>query len=107
MLRNLDGDQDLLVELIAAFQADYPIYVTALREAISQNDASRLEHSAHSLKGEVAVLGATTAYACAAELETMGREARLEGAMPCIDALERELARAVAFLTTPGRRDRQ
>jgi HPt (histidine-containing phosphotransfer) domain-containing protein len=35
-------------------------------------DTNRTERTAHSLKGEIGLLGATTAYSLAEELKTMG-----------------------------------
>lgn len=58
--------------------------------------------AAHSFKGAVAALGAKTGYAVALELETMGREARLEGAPSVVEQLERELERATRFLASSG-----
>jgi PAS domain S-box-containing protein len=104
-LCTVGGDQDLLVELVETFQQDYPLHLISLREACSQNKASQLERSAHSLKGAVAVLGATTAYTLAAELETMGRDTRLDGATALIEELESELTRIVAFFAEPSWQD--
>jgi two-component system, sensor histidine kinase and response regulator len=96
-LRTVDGDAELLVELTETFRQDYPTHLAALQEAFAQHNASQLERSAHSLKGAVAVLGATTAYTIAAELEAMGQDIRLDGASTLIEELESELARIVAF----------
>ena len=43
---------------------------------MAMGDASQTREIAHSLKGAVAALGATTAYALAAELEAMGQTAQ-------------------------------
>jgi PAS domain S-box-containing protein len=102
-LGTVEGDEGLLVELIETLQQDYPTHIAALREAVSRKDATQLERTAHSLMGAVVALGATTAYTLAAELETMGRETHLDGALALIEELERELARIVVFLAEPGR----
>jgi CheY-like chemotaxis protein len=101
-LRTVEGDDGLLTELIATFQQDYPSHMTALREAFSQHNASQLERSAHSLKGAVVALGATTAYTLAAALETMGQDSRLDDAMVHIEELETELARIIVFFAESG-----
>jgi signal transduction histidine kinase/DNA-binding response OmpR family regulator/putative methionine-R-sulfoxide reductase with GAF domain len=101
-LRTVEGDEDLLTELVATFQQDYPTHMAALREAFSQHNTFQLERSAHSLKGAVVALGATTAYTLAAALETMGRDNRLDDVMGHIEELETELARIIAFFAEPG-----
>jgi PAS domain S-box-containing protein len=100
-LSTVDGDEALLAELIDIFRQDYPIHLAALQEALSQHHASQLARSAHSLKGATIALGATRASALAAELETMGRDTRLDGASALIEELEHELAGIVAFYAAP------
>ncbi|HSF32332.1 MAG TPA: GAF domain-containing protein [Candidatus Tectomicrobia bacterium] len=102
VLCTVEGDELLLMELIETFQQDYPRHLAALREACSQHHACQFERSAHSVKGAVAALGATTAYTLAVELESMGRDTRLDGAMARIEELETELARIVAFFAELG-----
>jgi CheY-like chemotaxis protein len=101
-LRTVEGDEGLLIELVDTFRQDYPTHLAALRDACTRNHASQLERSAHSLKGALLAVGATTASTLAAELETMGRDSHLHGAMPRIVELESELARIVAFFAEPG-----
>jgi two-component system, sensor histidine kinase and response regulator len=96
-LRSVDGDMTILMEMIDLFRQDYPTHLAELRQAIMQGDASHLERSAHCLKGAMSVFGADTAYALAAELEVLGRTARLECASTVVDALDAELARLIAF----------
>jgi CheY-like chemotaxis protein/HPt (histidine-containing phosphotransfer) domain-containing protein len=79
-LRSMDGDKAMLADVVEVFHQDYPRHVRAFREAISDNVVHQLERAAHSLKGTLGAVGATTAYALASELETMGRAAHLEGA---------------------------
>jgi two-component system sensor histidine kinase/response regulator len=97
-LQSVDGDQDLLVDLFEAFQQDYPKQLTELRDAIGAGDAERMAQVAHSLKGAVGYFGAQTIHALAYRLETMGRQAELEGASAILPQLERELERLSAFV---------
>jgi two-component system sensor histidine kinase/response regulator len=76
----VDGDQDLLLDLMAMFLEDYPKSVEELKEAITSGDALRTERLAHSLKGAVANFGAHTAYALAYDLERRGHHGELEHA---------------------------
>jgi HPt (histidine-containing phosphotransfer) domain-containing protein len=71
--------------------------VTALRQALTDGDAYRVERLGHSLKGALAAIGATTALTLASELETKGRAAQLDDASAVLDQLERELGRLAVF----------
>jgi HPt (histidine-containing phosphotransfer) domain-containing protein len=77
--------------------AVYPKYLAELRGAVVHRDAAQLAHCAHSLKGAVAVLHATTAYSLAAVLETSGPAARLENVPTVLEKLDEELTRIIAF----------
>jgi signal transduction histidine kinase/DNA-binding response OmpR family regulator len=96
-LQNVDGDRAFLAEIIEIFQQDYPRHLAAMRQAIAHRNALQLERAAHSLKGSVAMLGATTASTLAAQLEAMGRDGHIEEALTSLDRLEREVTRLVAF----------
>jgi two-component system, sensor histidine kinase and response regulator len=96
-LHAMDGDTTLLTEMIAVFQQVYPKYLAELRGAVVHRDAAQLAHCAHSLKGAVAVLHATTAYSLAAVLETSGPAARLENVPTVLEKLDEELTRIIAF----------
>jgi two-component system, sensor histidine kinase and response regulator len=95
----VDGDRDLLLDLIVTFLEDYPKSVAALESAIRTGDTQRMAHVAHSLKGSVVTFGAKTASTLAHRLETMGRQAELEDAPLVLQQLERELARIAIFVT--------
>jgi signal transduction histidine kinase/DNA-binding response OmpR family regulator/sensor domain CHASE-containing protein len=106
LLTIIDGDKDLLIELGEIFRQDYPQQVAALHEATRQGDAHRLERIAHSLKGALATIGATTARSLAHELEIMGQSGQLEGSQSTLHKLESELDRLAAFFDEPGWIDR-
>jgi HPt (histidine-containing phosphotransfer) domain-containing protein len=98
-MHGLDGDHAIIAEVVEILQQDYPKQLKTLRDAIVHGDAFQLAHTAHGLKGGVAVLGATTAYTLAAALESMGRNGHLAGALTTFEQLEHELARLVASFT--------
>jgi two-component system sensor histidine kinase/response regulator len=98
----VDGDRDLLLDLIVVFLEDYPQSVAELEGAIHTGDTQRMAHVAHSLKGTVMSFGAKTASTLAYRLETMGRQAELEGAPLVLQQLERELERIAIFVTETG-----
>jgi len=68
---------------------------------MAMGDASQTREIAHSLKGAVAALGATTAYALAAELEAMGQAGDLHGATTVLPRLDDAIHEIVAFFAEP------
>ena len=86
-LERLGGDEDLLKEVAGLFLQEYPELVSQIREAIDQNDAHKLERSAHSLKGSVSNFGSDAAWEAALELEKMGRSGKIELAEPAYSHL--------------------
>jgi signal transduction histidine kinase/CheY-like chemotaxis protein/HPt (histidine-containing phosphotransfer) domain-containing protein len=105
-LDTVDGEKALLEDMAAVFLTDAPAWLDKLRTAVATGDTSQTGRIAHSLKGAVGALGATTAYALAAELEAMGQAGRLEGTVTVLGRLEDEIQKVVTFLTTPGWVDR-
>jgi signal transduction histidine kinase/CheY-like chemotaxis protein/HPt (histidine-containing phosphotransfer) domain-containing protein len=102
----IDGEKDLLIELGEIFRQDYPQQVAAVHEALRDGNAHRLERVAHSLKGALATIGATTARSLAHELEIMGQSGQLEGSQSTLHKLEGELDQLAAFFDEPGWIDR-
>src|SRR5262249_32822393 len=92
LLDGLDGNRDLLRDLVRLFRADYPLRLTEIREAIGRNDSHALEKAAHTLKGSIGNFGAKKAFATAKELEFAGKENNLVRAGKLVPAMESELA---------------
>lgn len=57
-LERVDGDIDLLKEVIEIFLEDSPNLMTALRSAIRIGEAEAIEKAAHTLKGAAANISA-------------------------------------------------
>ena len=100
----VDGDLDLLRDLLQAFSSDHTGAVDAIEESLAaqrDNEALRL---AHNLKGSAANLGARELSNAAHALERLlGAEAASEALRPALFGLRSELATALdavsAFLT--------
>jgi signal transduction histidine kinase/DNA-binding response OmpR family regulator len=80
LLSRLDGDEQLLGELIDAFLADSSSLLEHVSDAVTSQDAISLERAAHKLKGTVSIFGGQAAMQTALELETMGRDRNLDNA---------------------------
>ena len=99
-LGRVDGDKDLLQELVHTFQEDLSERVSSLTAAIRRGDDQETFQAAHSLRGPLGILGAEKALALAGELETLGRAGQLGGAATIGEAFEREMTRVAAFLSS-------
>jgi len=89
----VDGDRDLLREVVSLFLEEYPGLMGEMENAICGGDALRLNRAAHSLKGSVGNFGARAAFDLAFSLEKMGKGSDLGGAAPAFAALSREMER--------------
>jgi two-component system sensor histidine kinase/response regulator len=65
----MEGEPDLIVELIDLYLEDTPHRIAALQESLATTDALSLKRAAHSLKGSSANLGARRVAALCEELE--------------------------------------
>jgi two-component system, sensor histidine kinase and response regulator len=97
-LAGVDGDRDILGEIVAALIETAPASIAAIRGAAKAGDSAALADAAHSLKGAVSTLAAEPTHGAAARLESLARAGDLAGAIEQCDPLEREMARLVDAL---------
>lgn len=90
LLDRVGDDEALLVEIANIFLDELPGMLNEIRSAVESGDAKRLEHSAHTLKGSVSNFGARTATQAAFELESIGRQRRMNEARAAYSTLESE-----------------
>jgi signal transduction histidine kinase/CheY-like chemotaxis protein/PAS domain-containing protein len=105
LVDGLDGDKDLLVEMIQLFRDDSEKHLEAIREAVAANDIQRLLQAAHSLKGAAANFTAPEVLNLALEVETLARAGNLQKAGTLVPALEEKVHLLVASLTQFARAD--
>jgi two-component system sensor histidine kinase/response regulator len=98
------GREDLLKQMVGLFFKEADKLIPALREAIAQQDMTKVRRVAHSIKGSASCFAASPAVAAAQRLEFMGRDGALIGADEAYAALDREIERLKLALTTfvPG-----
>ncbi len=89
LLERVEGDQELLTEMIHLFQEDVPNLLTAMRDALQRGDMAVLERSAHSLKGAVSNLSAKATAAAALRLEKDAKNKDAESAKESLVEVER------------------
>lgn len=97
-LSRVGGDLELLREIAVLFLDECPRALLEIHQAVTGEDAVKLENAAHSLKGSVANFGASAAVAAAFRLEQMGRAQQLVEAPEALRALEQALSVVCAEL---------
>src|SRR6266849_8404298 len=91
VLARLDGDQDLLRELIDLYLEDSPRMLQEVRAAVALNNPGKLKIAAHTLKGAVGNFGAQAAVHAAQQLESMSKNLDLSQAPAILAGLEESL----------------
>ena len=92
-LEAVEGDPQLLKEVVEAYLEESPRLLSDLHTAISGGDAPLLRRASHTLKSSMRYFGATRLYELAARLESMGREGQLQDAESSLAALSGDLSR--------------
>jgi PAS domain S-box-containing protein len=101
LLAACGGDAAILEKICRAFRARLPDHVTAIQQALCEEDAPRLREAAHKACGMVAAFS-TIAGTVASQLEDYAAENQLEDARPLVGKLEimsRQLMRIVNGLS--------
>jgi HPt (histidine-containing phosphotransfer) domain-containing protein len=100
LLSRIDGDMELLRELIGLFLNDAPHLLSEICAAARCRDGAALERAAHSIKGSVSTFAARPAFDAALRLETMARCGDLADIETACATLVAEIERLSDALTT-------
>jgi HPt (histidine-containing phosphotransfer) domain-containing protein len=101
----VEGEPDLIVELIDLYAEDTPRRLAALQSAWAAGDLSALRRAAHGLKGSSASLGARRVEFLCDKLEQLSGEDLFQESAMLLTYLEGELARVrLAFADERSRR---
>ena len=76
----VEGDQELLTELIGLFLSESPALLTVIQQSSANSQSDQLTRAAHSLKGMAGNFGAQKVVTLACELELLGRDGQLQEA---------------------------
>ena len=98
LLSRLDGDAELLQQLIDIFLTESKPMLEEVADAVKRGDAGSLERAAHKLKGAISVFGAAKVVGAAQALEKMGKEWDLGEARHALRELEGQMAGLEAAL---------
>ncbi|MCH9009635.1 MAG: response regulator [Chloroflexi bacterium] len=97
-LDQLEGDEELLGQMVGLILEDCPKFMEDIRAAIARGDAEVLQRTSHTLKGAVGNLQAHAVYEAALRLEMIGRSAELSGADDALGVLDEEMNRLLPAL---------
>jgi HPt (histidine-containing phosphotransfer) domain-containing protein len=86
----VDGDPELLRDLLEVFKEEFPPMLAGLEHAIQNGDATGLERSAHKIKGSMLQFSGHGAAAAALQLEELGRNGTVAGAGIALQRLKQE-----------------
>ncbi|MBE9250180.1 Hpt domain-containing protein [Dolichospermum sp. LEGE 00240] len=92
LLDMLEGDQDVLAEIINCYLMESPKIIAAIQTSASQGDADNLGKTAHNLKSSSASLGAMDIHQLCLELESKGKNGNLAGSLELVSQLINEYA---------------
>jgi HPt (histidine-containing phosphotransfer) domain-containing protein len=95
VMERVDGDIELLMEIVELFIKDYSKLMSNIKNAITQKDSRALARSAHTLKGSVGNFAADFVYNIALSLEVMGRNNDMTDAEEAYIKLEIEIERLI------------
>ncbi|MDI5934476.1 response regulator [Halomonas kalidii] len=88
-LRRLEGNRELLNEMVELFLEECPRLMLEIEEAIAREDAATLRRAAHTLKGSALVVGGQALGGAAQRLEALARSGDLAAAGEAFGNLER------------------
>ncbi len=97
-LERVEGDLDLLKELVDLFLEEVPTMMGEIESAITAGDPAALQHAAHTLKGSVSNFSAPGAITASFALEKMGRQQDLATAASAFASLKQELEHLIPVL---------
>jgi HPt (histidine-containing phosphotransfer) domain-containing protein len=105
LLANLGQDREILHTISEIFTQQCPHLLGELRAAVEGQDAPAVREAAHALKGNFLTIAASDAASLAAEIERLGREARIEDTPRLLERLQRETERVQAALSALARKE--
>ena len=95
----VENDLDLFAEMIDLYMSSSPLLLKDIESAVADRDGDKINRAAHTLKGVLKNMCATTCAKAALQLETIGRSGDIESADQSLVTLKIELQRLQSVLT--------
>ena len=90
-LAQIEGNRELLVEIVQLFLEQYPKLLEETRQALCRSDWQSLSNAAHTLASSAGQLGAQRAFSAAKKLEQIANQENLSSVPEALAGLENEL----------------
>ncbi len=90
-LERVDGDTELMVEVMQLLRDEIPSMIQSLQAAVASGDSQKTNAAAHFLKGAAANLSANAVVEAARKLEAMANQGDLSTAKTLLLTLETEI----------------
>ncbi len=97
-LDRLEGNWEMLRELLGFFLHDAPDLLDAVKTAVVNQDAKRLSHAAHQLAGLVVNFDAKSAAAAAVQLQQIAQAETLQDVPGAYRSLEQEMEKVFSVV---------
>lgn len=97
-LRIVDGDFQLVSELVTGLKKDCPQHLAELVKAYQKNDFVKLKQLSHRFKGALTYFGAEKALDLVGQIEQSVQLMQVESIAPALRELEREIGRIIEFI---------
>src|SRR5438128_4852646 len=94
----VNGDMELLRDLVGLFALEYPELLLNIKSAIENSAFADVQRFSHKLKGSALQFSGKLAVAAAGKLEEMGRTEALDGAGQILATLRFEVVRLMQSL---------
>ena len=88
ILERLEGNSELLIELVQLFLEEAPQLIEAMRKSLQQGDMQGLARSAHSMKGAASNFFANGTAGAALQLEDDAKRGHTDSAKTALATLE-------------------
>jgi HPt (histidine-containing phosphotransfer) domain-containing protein len=100
VLARLNGDENLLHEIVQMYFEDCPGLVKQIERAINDKNSTALTRAAHDLKGLLSNFSSPRATAAIQALEQTGKHNQMDEAIARLDLLHHELSRLSSVLNS-------
>ncbi len=95
----MDGDMELIRDCFADFAQNFPGDFDEIKSAVIEKNGSRLDASAHKLKGTLRYLAAERAADAAYALESSGKSNDMNGIENKLETLNHECRKLLEFIS--------
>jgi HPt (histidine-containing phosphotransfer) domain-containing protein len=99
----VEDDLELLAEMIDLYLSSSPLLLQEIESAVAARDRERINRTAHTLKGLLKNMCATTCAEAALQLEAIGKTGDLTQADELLAALKHEFERLQTVLIDTGK----